>query len=395
MQLFTISIRGNIPKLYVIKIAKWFMLTMPILMLFYKDMGFTNEEAFRLKALYSIVIVIFEIPSGYFADILGRKTTLILGAILGTLGFLFYSIGHSFLYFALAEITLGLGQSFISGSDSALLYDSLKENNQQHDYTKFEGFITSIGNYAESLGAIIGGALAEISLRTPFFWQTGIAFLAIPAALTLVEPKRAKTEHNPGFMHILKIVKYSLITNIKLRWALIYSSLIGSATLTMAWVYQLQLKELGFGEFQIGSTATFLNLLVGTVTLVAYKIEKRTSTRFLMLFITVVITTGFVAAGLSKTPWVLLTVLTIFYAVRGIATPVLKNIVNIMAASEARATILSIRSLIIRAFFAIIAPLFGWISDRLSLNEALIIIGIVFIILSLSIVSLFIKNITE
>lgn len=371
------------------------MLTMPILMLFYKDMGFTNEEAFQLKALYSVVIVIFEIPSGYFADILGRKTTLILGAVLGTLGFFFYTIGHSFYYFALAEITLGLGQSFISGSDSALLYDSLKENNQQHNYTKYEGYITSIGNYAESLGAIIGGALAEISLRTPFYWQTGIAFLAIPAALTLVETKRAKTNLNPGFKHILKIVHYALFQNKKLSWALIYSSLIGAATLTMAWIYQLQLKELGFGEFQIGAIATFLNLLVGTVTLVAYRIEKRMSTRFLMLFITIFITTGFVAAGLSKTPWVLLIVLTIFFAVRGIATPVLKNIVNIMATSESRATILSIRSLIIRAFFAVIAPLFGWLSDKLTLNEALIIIGIVFIIISLSTVSMFIKKITD
>ncbi len=87
MRFFKPSIAGNIPRLYIIKIAKWFMLTMPILMLFYKDMGFTNEEAFRLKAIYSIAIVIFEIPSGYLADVLGRRTTLIMGAILGTLGF--------------------------------------------------------------------------------------------------------------------------------------------------------------------------------------------------------------------------------------------------------------------------------------------------------------------
>ena len=57
------------------------MLTMPILMLFYHDLGFTAEESFQLKAFYSIAIVIFEIPSGYAADILGRKKTLLIGSV--------------------------------------------------------------------------------------------------------------------------------------------------------------------------------------------------------------------------------------------------------------------------------------------------------------------------
>lgn len=358
-------------------------------------MGFTNEEAFRLKAIYSIAIVIFEIPSGYLADVLGRRTTLIMGSILGTLGFLFYSIGSGYGYFVLAEITLGIGQSFISGADSALLYDSLKEDDRHHKYTKFESINLSLGNFAESLGAIVGGALAEISLRTPFIWQTGVAFIAIPAAFTLVEPARSFKLHKPGFKHILKIVHYSLFTNKNLRWGLIYSSLIGTATLTMAWVYQLQLDAFGFSEFHIGATATFLNLLVGMVTLWAYRIEKNLSPRILMIVITFLITGGFIAAGLSTTPIWLLVVLSIFYAVRGIATPVLKNVVNIMAPSDVRATVLSIRSLIIRAIFAIIAPLFGWMADLLSLNQALIIIGIILMIVCASFITLFIQSLEE
>jgi hypothetical protein len=33
---------SNIRKLYIIKMAKWFMLTMPILMLYYKEHGFSE-----------------------------------------------------------------------------------------------------------------------------------------------------------------------------------------------------------------------------------------------------------------------------------------------------------------------------------------------------------------
>src|SRR5690554_4748381 len=145
------SVSGNIPRLYIIKTAKWFMLTMPILMLYYKDMGFTTEQAFRLKAIYSIAIVLFEIPSGYLADILGRKTTLLAGGIFGTLGFVIYATTGTYLWFILAEVTLGIGQSLISGADSAMLYDTLQAQKRQNQYTRYEGINTSVGNFAEAL----------------------------------------------------------------------------------------------------------------------------------------------------------------------------------------------------------------------------------------------------
>ena len=162
--------------------AKWFMLTMPILMLYYKEHGFTEGESFQLKAAYSLAIVIFEVPSGYFADVLGRKKTLLIGSILGTLGFLIYSGFSGFYAFLIAEITLGIGQSFISGSDSAMMYDTLAYYKRTDDYMKYEGRQYSIGNLSEAFAGLIGGAIATYSLQLPFILQTLIAFAAVPAA---------------------------------------------------------------------------------------------------------------------------------------------------------------------------------------------------------------------
>lgn len=385
----------NIIRLYIIKVAKWFMLTMPIIMLFYKDMGLSHQEAFQLKAIYSISIVIFEVPSGYLADILGRKFTLVLGAVLGTLGFLFYSIGGGFWMFLAAEMTLGIGQSFISGSDSAMLFDSLKADGRSHKYLKYEGLNFSIGNYSEALAGLAGGALAEISLHLPFYFQTGIAFLGIPAALTLIEPPRLKKRIRPGFSDILKVIKHALIQNNQLRWNLIYSSIIGTSTLTMAWVYQLKLHEFGFTEIFIGATATGLNLLVGTVTLFSSKLERKMGQKITVLSTSIIITGGFVAAGFTGSALLFLPVLGIFYMARGIATPVLKDYINQITPSDIRATVLSVRSLLIRAIFAVMAPLFGWISDTLSLSEALWILGLVFITLDLSTVTLFLNTLKK
>ncbi|MFP3860730.1 MAG: MFS transporter [Bacteroidales bacterium] len=122
------SLQANIIKLYLIKISKWFMLFMPIIVLFYKNNGLSMQDIFTLKAAYSIAIVLLEIPSGYIADVLGRKKTLIIGAFLGFAGFLIYDFSFNFWGFLMAELVLGIGQSLISGADSALLYDSLKKN---------------------------------------------------------------------------------------------------------------------------------------------------------------------------------------------------------------------------------------------------------------------------
>src|SRR5690554_1160878 len=266
---------------------------------------------------------VVEIPSGYLADILGRKTTLLAGGIFGTLGFVIYATTGTYLWFILAEVTLGIGQSLISGADSAMLYDTLQAQKRQNQYTRYEGINTSVGNFAEALGAILGGALAEVSLRLPFIGQSFIAFMAIPAALTLVEPERLQRQVKSGFRDILKIVHYALVVNKDLRWGLVYSSLIGTATLTMAWVYQLELHAFGFSEFYIGATATGLNLVVGLVTLTAWKAERDLRPRLLIPLITLVITGGFVAGGLAGSWLPFMLVLLVFYMARGIATPVL------------------------------------------------------------------------
>ncbi len=388
------KLQSNITKLYIIKIAKWFMLTMPILMLFYKDMGFSDEESFQLKAFYSIAIVLFEVPSGYFADVLGRRKTLIMGSILGTLGFLIYATTSGYYFFLAAEVTLGIGQSFISGADSALLYDSLKGMDRESDYIKYEGRNFTVGNYSEALAGMLGGFIATINLRLPFILQTGIAFLAVPASILLVEPPVSSTRKKPGFLDILAVVKYATITNAKLRYNLIYSSILGTATLTMAWIYQLYLNSIGFTSYLIGITHTVLNLIVGTTTLFAYKIEERLKPKFTIWLTSIIITGSFIASGYIQSAWVL-SVLAIFYFSRGIATPVLKDYVNRITSSDIRATVLSIRSLMIRAIFAVIAPFVGFLSDKYDRAASMKVIGIVFTIMVGSSIFLFLKSFQE
>ncbi|MBP8850731.1 MAG: MFS transporter [Breznakibacter sp.] len=365
------------------------MLTMPILMLFYKDVGFTTTQSFQLKAFYSISIVIFDLPSGYLADIIGRKRSILIGAVLGTLGFFIYSTTTGFYAFLLAEIALGIGQSFINGADGALLYDSLRESKRESDYLKYEGRMFSVGNFSEAAGSFCGGILAFYSLRLPFFFQTGVAFMAIPAALLLYEPLRQESTRK-SFIEVLVTMKDALVNNIPLRWNMLFSALIGSATLTMAWIYQLRLKSVGFDEVAIGATAMVLNVMAGIVTAFAYRVEAQLKPKVTLLATTVVITLSFILASFT-TGYLLLIVFALFYSARGVINPVLKEYVNRVIGSDVRASILSLRSVSIRLLFAVIGPFFGWYTDFYSLEEAMAILGIMFTITTLFSIYVFFK----
>lgn len=386
------GIESNIGKLYIIKVAKWFMLTMPILMLFYKDMGFSDRESFLLKAFYSIAIVIFEIPSGYVADVIGRRKTLVFGSILGTLGFFVYATTSGFYGFLVAEIILGIGQSFVSGADSAIMYDSLKAVGRQNEYVKYEGRNFTLGNYAEALAGILGGTLAAINMRYPFIIQTGIAFMAVPASFMLIEPIRSEIRKKPGLKDIVDVVWFATVKNAKLRYNLLFSSILGTATLTMAWIYQLYLNDIGFSAYAIGATHTVLNLIVGTTTLFAYKIEARLKPKMTIWLTSIIITGSYVISGFVESAWILV-ILGVFYFSRGIATPVLKDYINRITTDDVRATVLSIRSLIIRAFFAIMAPFVGFLSDNYSRSFSMKIVGVIFMMLVGSSIFLFLRSI--
>jgi MFS family permease len=376
------KIGNNITKLYLIKISKWFMLTQPILMLYFKDTGLTTEESFRLKAVYSVAIVLLELPSGYFADLFGRKRTLIIGAVCGVLGFSFYSMGHGFWFFLAAEITLGIGQSFISGADSAMLYDTLQATKNEKKYTLYEGRTTAIGNFSESLAAILGGLLAQISLRFPFFVQTGVAFIAVPAAFLLVEPAINRVTSTAGWKDMGRILK-TIYTHQKLRSAVLFSSITGLATLTMAWVIQLYLEEgLSFSYVAIGATTAAFNLIVALFSVLAYRLSNTTQPRHLQLAIALLIPAGFIITGLSGAITAMI-VLTFFHMLRGVATPVLKDYINTHTHPGDRATVLSVRSLLIRLVFAVAGPLCGWLIDAYSYRTMFIAIGVMILALNL------------
>ncbi len=364
---------------------------MPFIIKFYEGFGFTMAQIIELQAFYSVSMLLFEIPSGYSADMLGRRKTLILGTLGGFLGFSIYCIAGQFWQFAVAEVIMGLGMSFISGADSAMLYDSLYDLKKDDQYSKYEGRVTATGNYAEALAGIVGSFIAflisrkypDYGLQGVFIFQAAVAFTGVPAAIFLIEPKRHTPGKKEALKNIIKISKFSLIDSKDLRYNILYSSLMGSATLTMAWFVQKLFIELGITHvLWLAVLWAFLNITVGTSTLGAYKFDKKLGSVKTMLLISLIISFGYMLL-IFNTGYFSLLIIVFFYFGRGIATPVLKDYINRLTTSEVRATVLSIRSFIIRIIFSIFGPFIGYLTDSFSIRNALFLTGIFYFVVSM------------
>lgn len=364
----------NIFLLYLIKISGWFMVYMPVVKLFYQENGLSNADLFLLHGFYSVTIALMEIPSGYLADVFGRRFSMVLGGLFTTAGFAAYALGEGVGLFLVAELLLGLGSGFISGADSAMLYDTLKEQGREHRYLKYEGYSSGFGNFAEAGAALVGGGLAVwLGTRAVYQVQVLIALVGFAAAFFLINPAIHQSVKRPKLKDVVDTMRFvftpgPLLTNTLL------SSFIGLGTLSMAWFAQIYYTGLPVPVGYYGIIWAVLNLAPGITSVLAYRVRTRLSERLTIIVIVTIVSLGFFALALSH--WYAgLAVLLVFYLARGVATPLLKDNINRLIGPEVRATVLSVRSLVIRVLFAALGPVFGWVADKVSLSIALFFAG--------------------
>jgi MFS family permease len=353
---------------------------MPIITIFFKENGLSMRDIFVLQAFFSVAVIFLEIPSGYFSDKVGRKKTLIVGYSLAILGYAIYSFSYGFWGFLWAEIILGFGCSFISGTDSALLYDTLLETKQKSRYTELEGRRYSLAMISESLASVMGGFMAVLSLRLPFYIDTAVLVLFFPVVFSLVEPKsHVVLEEKNAWETMSYVFKKIFVKGSEIKWVIIYSSIVASSTLTMVWMIQPYLEEVAIPLELFGVIWAMLMLISAFFSWYAGKIEKHFGTKKVLSSLVFLVAIGYFAIYLSWVAWGVVFLL-FFYVVRGLHNPVVSAYVNGKVSSDIRATILSAKNLFGRVIFSVVGPFMGWIADVISLGAAMLYAGIIFTI---------------
>jgi len=188
--------KRNIPLMYTIDSLTWGRFFIPVLALFYIASQVPLEQFAIIMGVFSLAILVLEIPSGVIADLLGKKRALRLGYLLFTLELILIAFFDGFWIFLIAKIISGIGVSFTSGTTEALVYDTLKRDRREKEHKRISGNLQMVANISMAIVFIIGAYLFTINYKLPAIVSIPFSFIAFLLTFFLIDPYKNKTKVN-------------------------------------------------------------------------------------------------------------------------------------------------------------------------------------------------------
>jgi MFS family permease len=174
----------------------------------------TIHEIALIAIISSIVQFALQMPTGYLADKMGNRFSMILGAAISVPSPLFYVWMPDFTGGLIASVLFFGGYAFQSGAVEAFMHDTLKELKRDHDYSKVMGRAQSYGLIGNVVLIALIPATYSINTNLPFI----LGFISLVVMLWLIisfqYPKRqnnAKAIKNP-FKAVRSVVTLQNIT---------------------------------------------------------------------------------------------------------------------------------------------------------------------------------------
>lgn len=236
--------------------------------------GFSLWEIGLAESVFHVVSLLCEVPSGMAADLLGRKKTLVSGGVCMVLQSLLMAFASDLFTICFAMGLNALAMTMFSGTTTALLYDSLKQEGCEEKYIQVSANSSQISMLANAVGSM--ASILNRFLGFAGFYLLSAAFEGVStAALALMEePIVTKAQASrgkqtlralPGQFTKLARNSLSILRTTPLAAKLIVSSAVVSVPSYLTKMFlQQRLIELGWP-----TELLFLPLLLGGLACVA------------------------------------------------------------------------------------------------------------------------------
>ena len=321
--------------------------------LYLNTRGFDSEHAYFLLCLYSIAIVIFEYPTGVIGDFFSHKISLLLGFGLLTLSLILISFSGSVYYYGLILVLSALGSSLISGSDTALLHTASVDFKKDLSQVKFYSLLIS------ATAITIGGFLSAMDLRYPLY-ASALSFFVAGTILSFAHNYKNERVAGNIFATSSEGLKY-VIANKELLALVQVSALLGAFFISIKWFYNPLFLELKIPLNYWGVIIAIAGLLIASGVWVFKKFPEK---NIVIIFIAVIISILFIGATDIAT----LPILAIFInqALRGYIDTQLDIKIHHAIQKSVRASVMSLKSLLVRLCSSFMIFLFGIILAKSS-----------------------------
>jgi MFS family permease len=325
--------------------------------------GYSLVQVGFAETVFHIVSLMAEIPSGMFADVFGRKKSLILSCVMSMMSAAVRGFLPGFPCVLISIAFSALSYNFISGSDSAIAYDSLVEEGQQDKYDKYISTQTAIYRISNGIATLFAGVAVIMGNRNAQMLSIGISLVNMTFLLFLRENKVILKKSGDSLGKRIKDV-YSgafgfLKGNRKVAGLIFRNALVGGIDVLLLFFLQAKLPMTGIPDWTLGPLLFIMSMGGIFGALAARKVKKTTLSKLFVFCISLALI-GLVSEFTGV--WYLMTLGGFLTAFADDLIQIRSDIaLNQMVPAEQRATLISVNSFCFSCIMIVMSPLAGYV----------------------------------
>lgn len=367
----------NISLMYITGSLMWGRFFIPVLALFYIASQVPLEQFAIIMSVFALFTLLFEIPSGVLADLLGKKNALLLGRFCYVIEIFMIAFFNGFWVFLIAKMISGIGVSLGSGTSSAFLFDTLKKQKKESSYKKISGNLYTITNFSSAFVFIIGAYLFSINYKLPAIVSLPFILLGFVLTFFLKEPysKDKKVNFKNSFKHFKKSLIYFKNSNF-VKYVSLISLLTATGISIILSLSSAYLKNILIPVSLIGVVAFISSAIMAFSSKKAHSIEKKFGEKKSLFLIQLIILIAIFNMAMLF-PFYGIISFFLVSLVAGFFEVIIDDYVNNHIKSFHRATLLSIKNFFNNLGIFILFPIIGYLIKIKSMSFSFLILGVI------------------
>jgi MFS family permease len=271
--LFNVSVPRNIRLLTWFNFWGDFRLYAPIAILYFSQVSGSYALGMSVWSIAKLSQSLFEVPTGVFSDMIGRKRTMTCGAAASALSLIFYAIGGSYPALVIGGIFEGLAFSFFSGNNEAFLYDTLAETDHTDAFQEYMGKTSSGFQFALGISAMLGSLIAAVSFQLVMWLSVIPMVVALFISLQMTEPRVHSHTSTNIYAHLREAFR-NIVRNPRLR-VISGASILSFAIGESAWLFRSAFIETLWPVWALGVAQMIGNLTAAVSYFFAGRLIRR------------------------------------------------------------------------------------------------------------------------
>ena len=392
-----VSARRARSVLLLLTFTRWFPvgLTIGVTTLLALERHMSLAQIGVIFSMQGFVVLGLELPTGGFADALGRRPVLVASAVVALLSGLLFITAHTFAAFVVAMLLQGVFRALDSGPLESWYVDTAHADDPA---TRVEDALSRAGmvlGLAIASGALVSGGLiawhpvrSMTALEFPYWCAIALFAVHLAAVSVLVREPRTHVD-STGFRRALLSVRQApgvvvegirTLGSSRVLLALVLVEVFWSIGMIAFETFMpVRLAEVAGGETRAGalmgpvSAAAWGLFAVGSAA--AGLTSRRIGVGWTALAARVLNGTFVVVMGLMAGPVGLITAFLVTYTLHGAGGPVHSTLLHRQAQARNRTTVLSMNSMVAGGCYSLGLLALGPLAEHAGTTTAIIVAG--------------------